>query len=154
MGLYAAVDNELCPRPAALELLDRGIGLAYPRVLPGQRALSFHLVDHPDALVRGTFGIPEPPSGTQAIALDDIGLFLVPGIAFDRRGHRLGWGRGHYDATLAQSTATRIGFAHALQLVELVPSTSRDLAMDIVITDTGIIHTGARAEWPGRQHIK
>ena len=67
----------------------------------------------------------------------DIAAFVVPGLAFDRAGGRLGWGRGHYDATLAAASpaALRIGLAYERQLVPQVTREAHDMALHIIITE-------------------
>lgn len=80
----------------------------------------------------GTFGIPEP---TGEIYTDNVDVALVPGIAFDMTGHRLGRGKGYYDHFLPTTPAYCIGVAFRLQILENVPVDSWDVIMDEVITD-------------------
>jgi 5-formyltetrahydrofolate cyclo-ligase len=119
--------------------------VVYPRITQGQRTLSFCRVDDPSELVPGTYGIPEPPATAEPIRLADIGVFVIPGLAFDRLGRRLGAGKGCYDASLARSPAFRVGLAFQQQIVDEVPSTAHDLFMDVLITESTIIYTGARS---------
>jgi 5-formyltetrahydrofolate cyclo-ligase len=145
------VDQELSTKEAARRLRHQGICLAYPRVIPGQRPLTFCRVDDPAELVPGAYGIPEPPATAEPVHLPEIGLFVVPGLAFDRQGRRLGSGKGCYDATLTYCPAIRVGLAFHQQIVDEVPSTDHDLFMDLLITELGVIYTGApgsRAERP------
>lgn len=145
VGLYAALDCELGTDEAAAGLLARGVALAYPRMVPQQRMLRFHIVRGLDELASGPFGIRQPPAEAEAVALDRIDVLVVPGVAFDRRGGRLGWGKGYYDTTLASSEyPLRVGYAHACQIVHEVPRASHDVHMDLVISDAGVIRTGAR----------
>jgi 5-formyltetrahydrofolate cyclo-ligase len=154
-GLYAAVDNELGTREVADALRARGILVAYPRIAPPERVLRFHLVPgQDDDLEPGPFGIPQPAADAEAVDFDRISMLLVPGLAFDERGGRLGWGKGYYDATLAQDQGLRprplrVGYAYALQLVPEVPQRSHDVSMDLVVTDAGVIRAGERAKRPG-----
>lgn len=144
VGVYASIRGELNTRPLTEALLARGAALAFPRVVPGQRRLAFHRVDDLDTLVRSELGIPEPAPSAPAVAIDHIDLFIVPGLAFDRRGQRLGWGAGHYDATLSGSTATRVGYAYDCQLVADVPAGDLDLPMDLIVTEANVIDIGAQ----------
>lgn len=137
VALYAAVKGELATNPAARLLLDRGVALAYPRVLPSQRRLGFHRVGDLGDLAPATFGIPEPDPSAPLVPVGHIDLFVVPGLAFDRHGRRLGWGRGHYDETLAHSDAARVGYAFDRQIVDAVPAGYQDLPMDYLITESG-----------------
>lgn len=84
----------------------------------------------------GAFQIEEP-LGNNIADIKDIELIIVPGIAYDRRGNRVGRGKGYYDRLLASSHATRIGVGYDFQLIdEDIPSEKHDVAMDIVITES------------------
>jgi 5-formyltetrahydrofolate cyclo-ligase len=150
-GLYAAFDDELGTREAADALRARGIVVAYPRIAPPERLLRFHLVHGPDDLEPGPFRIPQPAARAEAVDIDRISMLIVPGLAFDARGGRLGWGKGYYDATLADDHSLRhrplyVGYAYAFQLVPEVPQRSHDVSMDLVVTDAGVIRAGERAK--------
>ena len=121
--------------------------LVYPRVVPDTPLLSFFAVTDRNALFRSeTLGVLEPPPAALPVALIDIQIFVVPGLAFDAHGARVGWGRGHYDHTLAAAPqALRVGYAFEFQIAPAVPTTSGDEHMDLLCTDAGI-----RAANPGR----
>ena len=114
----------------------RGWIVAYPRVIARTRVLGFHAVA-PDELARSGVGLHEPSADAPAVALDAIAAFVGPGLAFDRAGGRLGWGRGHYDATFAAASpgALRVGLAFERQLVEHVAREAHDEALHIIITE-------------------
>jgi 5-formyltetrahydrofolate cyclo-ligase len=140
VALYAAVRGELDPAPAARALLERGVSLAFPRVVADERGLAFHRVEALDELAPGAFGIPEPAPLAPIVAPAGLDVVVIPGLAFDRRGGRLGWGHGYYDNTLgAAKGAVRVGYGFELQLVEIVPVEDDDAAMDYVITELGAI---------------
>lgn len=132
--------GEIDPRPLMLALAGRGHVLALP--LTGARGtpLSFRLFRFGDPLVPGPFGTREPAA--QAPTLEPDWL-LVPLLAFDRAGNRLGHGAGYYDATLAALRARRrvfaLGIAFAAQEVERVPTDDRDERLDAVATEAGVI---------------
>lgn len=87
-----------------------------------------------NSLRKGAFGVMEPV-GERFDQLDQITCVVVPGVAFDRLGNRLGYGKGYYDRLLPQlPNATRIGIGFSHQLVDQVPVESSDLPMDRVIT--------------------
>ena len=90
-----------------------------------------------DRLSAGPLGIPEPSPAAAEIIPD---IVLVPLAAFDRAGHRIGYGAGHYDRTLAHlrklKAIAAIGLAFAVQEIELVPALSHDVALDYVLTET------------------
>lgn len=105
-----------------------------PKVV-GPRALRWCAVTDWAALRPGRFQIPEPPGAGEATLPPEVEVVLVPGLAFDQQGGRLGWGRGYYDRALAQAPgAQRVGVCLAWGLVELVPMEAHDLPMHAVIT--------------------
>jgi 5-formyltetrahydrofolate cyclo-ligase len=147
---YAASRGEVDPGAIDDEVRLRGIATYYPRV-EGD-ALVFRRARRDD-LVAGAFGIPEPPP--RAPALEDGGgtLILVPGVAFDPSGARLGSGRGFYDRALCGvGDARKLGLALELQVVRDLPQDPWDVRMDGVVTEHGIVwshrsddHRGDRA---------
>jgi 5-formyltetrahydrofolate cyclo-ligase len=140
VGLFASVGSELGSAPAALRLRARGVELAYPRVLVGARRLEFHLVASEAALAPGAFGIPEPATDAPVAPVRSIDAFVVPGLAFDAGGARVGWGRGYYDRTLvAAPDQLRIGYCFDCQLVEHVPRDRDDLPVHVIVTESGAL---------------
>src|SRR5262245_35295095 len=100
-ALYLAVRDELDAGPLERDLAARGITVVLPRVVAGHgERLHFHRMDGDAELVPGPLGIMEPPSDAPEVPLSAIDLFIVPGLAFDARGARMGYGRGHFDTTL------------------------------------------------------
>jgi 5-formyltetrahydrofolate cyclo-ligase len=136
--LYDAIGSEVATRPLAARVLARGLGLAYPRLVPGAAALVLHRAT-PDQLAPGTLRIGEPPTSAPPVPPGEVALVLLPGLAFDRRGVRLGWGRGHYDATFAQAPERpRAGLAFEAQLVERLPSDRHDLPVHLIVTEAAL----------------
>ena len=138
VALYAAKGSEV--DAARIDAFARASGwaVAYPRVVAGTRALAFAVAGL-DELVASGLGLREPPAESAAVAVADIAAFIVPGLAFDRAGGRIGWGRGHYDATFAVAPAAlRIGLAFARQIVERVAREPHDVALDFIITEDAI----------------
>lgn len=139
VALYASVRGEIDTSPVAARLIERDIPLAYPRVQEGSLRLAFHRVADPSELVPGAYDIPEPEPSAPIVPLASLELVVVPGMAFDPRGYRLGWGKGYYDVTLAEATrALRVGLAFECQVVPEVPKDWNDVPMDIIVTEDGI----------------
>ncbi len=137
IALFAAVRNEIDPRPAHAALVARGVVTCYPRI--DGAILQFAAVADLGALVPGRLDIPEPPPGARPVAATDVDVFVIPGLAFDPLGERLGWGGGHYDRTLATAPAAlRVGYAYDFQVVPVVPVGADDERMDVVVTCTGV----------------
>ncbi len=94
-------------------------------------------VQHPqNEIGPGQFGIREPRPGCPEIPLERLGLILVPGVAFDLRGGRLGRGRGFYDRLLPEIHGIKCGVAFDEQMVDAVPAGRLDVRMDFVLTPT------------------
>jgi 5-formyltetrahydrofolate cyclo-ligase len=93
-----------------------------------------------DGLVPSTYG-PKEPAHRVAVEPDAVDVVVAPGLAFDRRGHRLGYGGGHYDRYLRRlgAAALRAGIAFSEQLVEEVPVEARDELLDVLVTDAEVI---------------
>jgi 5-formyltetrahydrofolate cyclo-ligase len=147
LPMYAAARTVLLTLPFRSEwdtlpligiALAEGKKVAAPRVNRATRMLELHaLVDPPRDLVPGAFGIPEPVPGAERVAPEGVDLVLVPGVAFDRAGRRLGYGGGYYDRLLPLlGRASRVAGAFDVQLVERVPSAPHDLRVDVIVTES------------------
>ena len=100
------------------------------------------------------FGILQPPLETaRLIPTAAIPLFLVPGLAFDPAGRRLGYGLGFYDRAFADAApgALKVGLAFELQILESVPADPHDVPMDFVVTEDRVIRAAAGPESPTRR---
>ena len=135
IALYRSKGSEVETSAIDADARARGLIVAYPRVI-GARALAFHAAGLAE-LVPGPFGLLEPPATAPAIELSAIRAFIIPGIAFDRAGGRIGWGKGYYDATLAAApvTALRVGLAYECQLIDRVAREPHDVALHIILTE-------------------
>jgi 5-formyltetrahydrofolate cyclo-ligase len=120
----------------------RGKTVAVPRVNLAQRMLELYAVgDLAADVAAGYRGIPEPKAGCPAVALESIDWLLVPGVAFDALGQRVGYGGGYYDRLLPMLPASvpRIAGAFELQILDRVPSAPHDLAIDAIVTETRVL---------------
>lgn len=137
---YWPLEGELDPRPGMERLGARGHPLALPRMNGQGQPLVFHAWRPGDVLTEGAFRVMEP-CATQPVCVPD--LILVPLLAFDRRGGRLGYGMGFYDRTLSGLGSgpyrpQAFGFAFADQEVDEVPMGPGDVWLDGVITETAL----------------
>jgi 5-formyltetrahydrofolate cyclo-ligase len=137
---YSPIRSEIDPTPLLRKLAAQGAQLALPAITAGDQPLKFRSWAFNDRLRRGRLGILEPPLDAAELVPD---ILLVPLAAFDRLGHRIGYGAGHYDRTLAQlrewKAITAIGLAFAAQEVEAVPALLHDVALDYVLTETQML---------------
>jgi len=142
---YCAMPEELDPAPLLLRLSQAGTRIAYPRAC-GPGALTLHWGDACE-LKPGYCGLLEPPAGSEEASLDEIGLVLVPGVAFDEECHRLGMGGGFYDRLLATLPPTTLKLALAFdeQIVDAVPCEGHDVLVDAVVTPTRVFRRGKPA---------
>lgn len=139
--LYAPFGSEADVTAVAVTARDRGATVCFPRVTGDELIV---VAAAPLTLRPGYRGIGEPDG--PARPLDEVDVAVLPGIAFDLAGGRLGQGGGHYDRLLARlpSHTVRIGAAHSCQLVPRVPRQLHDQPVDLVVTDRGVHATGAR----------
>ena len=133
---YSPIRSELDPAPLMRKLAEQGARLALPAVMARGKSLVFRAWSPGDRLTLGPLGILEP-SPAKAELIPDI--MLVPCAAFDRLGHRIGYGAGHYDFTLAHlrkaKPITTVGLAFAAQEIKAVPALAHDVALDYVLTE-------------------
>jgi 5-formyltetrahydrofolate cyclo-ligase len=131
--------------------LAAGKNVAAPRVNRATRMLELHaLVDPPRDLVVGAYGIPEPSPGAEAVAPESIDWVLVPGVAFDQAGRRLGYGGGYYDRLLPLlDRASRVAGAFDVQLVDRVPSAPHDIRVGVIVTESRTLIVKPAAATPG-----
>ena len=132
--------------PLVRATLASGKTVALPRVNRDTRMLVLHAINDPDEDVApGYLGIPEPRPQCRVIAPDAVDWVLVPGVAFDAAGRRLGYGGGFYDRLLPLLApgATRVAGVFDLQVIARVPSAPHDLAVGAIITETRTMSTSA-----------
>src|ERR1700704_6818334 len=136
---YSPIRNEIDPAPLMRKLAEAGAKLALPAVMARGKSLAFRAWSPDDRLMLGPLGIPEPSPAAAEVIPD---IMLVPLAAFDRQGHRIGYGAGHYDFTLAHlrkgKVITAIGLAFAAQQIAAVPALAHDVALDYVLTETQV----------------
>lgn len=110
--------------------------VALPKVFPEAREIRFFWIKDIDEVSPGYWGIPEPMTDEEAFA-DEAELIVVPAIAYDRRGYRIGYGGGYYDRFLKKTPGhiTTVGLAYDEQLIERIPTDEWDVPVKIVITD-------------------
>jgi 5-formyltetrahydrofolate cyclo-ligase len=134
LALYSTIHNEVLTEVVARQALKAGKTLVYPRVKNDD--LEFVEVLDLTELVPGTFGVLES-QGNRLVPVEELDLVVVPGVAFDLAGHRLGYGRGFYDRALlaCRSDCTKVGFAYDSQLLAALPSAKHDQKLSMLMTE-------------------
>lgn len=138
VALYAPIRGEVPTRDILVAALQDGKKVCYPLSHVHGRILSFRTISSEAELEPGRLGVREPTSAAELIPVEDIELFVVPGLGFGREGQRLGRGGGYYDATLraASNRARRVGLSFNEQIVDGLPTTPEDVEMDLVVSET------------------
>ena len=152
VAVFMSRHNEVDTAPLIQRTIERGKSIMIPRVT-GSVGLEFCVMGDLGRLGPGPFGIPEPPPQLPAVCPDDRDLLILPGLAFDRDGGRLGRGGGYYDRVLAD-LRTRdlhphiVGIGFSFQLIEHVPMMALDVSVDGVVTEDSTVESGGLRSWP------
>lgn len=149
VSAYLPIQNEVDTREIINYLKNSGKKVFLPKFANGNWGFA-EFTDWQE-LETGPYGIVQPtdPPDTSDVSQDaplhtsevklDLNVAIIPGIAFDQKGVRLGYGKGVFDRLLGNSKAIKIGLAYDFQIVDMLPKEAHDLAMDLVITEAGVI---------------
>ncbi len=137
---FMPMATEINPLPLMHKLAGQGARLALPVIVGRAKPLVMRAWVSGEPLSTGVWGIREPEPEAAEVEPD---ILLVPLVAFDRAGHRIGYGGGYYDRTVAQLRARKavvaVGLGFAAQEVPAVPTTPRDARLDLVLTEREVI---------------
>jgi 5-formyltetrahydrofolate cyclo-ligase len=137
---FMPMKSEINPLPLLRKLAEAGAALALPVVAGRGKPLVMRAWELGAPLASGVWGIRQPMPDASEVAPD---ILIVPLLAFDRRGHRIGYGAGYYDMTIAALRASKpiiaAGIAFAAQEIAEVPTTPRDARLDLVLTEREVI---------------
>lgn len=140
ISAYVPLRFEIDPGLAVERARKHGRTIALPRVDPATRELTLHRYEPADELEESAFAVREPLVGAPKVDPLAVDVVLVPGLAFDLSGHRLGYGQGFYDRLLPRtSRAQRIALAFDFQLLAEVPTFPHDVPVDYVVTDRRVL---------------
>jgi len=143
VALYCDFRGEVRTDILLEDALASGKTVLMPRIRQEDFSISFFSIASPGELAENDIGFKEPPAAKgRKWDVSDIDLFVVPGVAFDRKGNRLGMGKGCYDRALCSIAREKIvGLAYEFQLVEDVPSYHHDVKIGWIITENKITRT-------------
>jgi 5-formyltetrahydrofolate cyclo-ligase len=137
---FSPMRSEINPVPLIRKLVDAGARLALPAIAGRGKALIMRAWNFGEPLAPGQWGIREPMPEAPEVAPD---ILIVPLAAFDRTGHRIGYGAGYFDMTInalrAKKPVTAVGIAFAIQEILSVPATERDARLDLVLTEREVL---------------
>jgi 5-formyltetrahydrofolate cyclo-ligase len=137
---FMPMKSEINPLPLMRKIAAAGARLALPVVAGKGQPLIMRAWGFGEPLASGVWGIREPPPAAPVVAPD---ILIVPLLAFDRAGQRIGYGAGYYDMTIAALRAEKevlaVGLAFAAQEIAAVPATERDAPLDLVLTEREVI---------------
>ncbi len=152
---YVAIRGELDVGGAIDAARAAGVGVALPRIDTRRPPrLCFHETRHATDLAAGPHGLTEPNSTSREVDVADLDVVLVPGIAFDAAGRRVGTGGGFYDDAGRRLRASgrggvMVGVAHDFQIVDRCPAEAHDVAVDLVVTERRVLAAQAQSQSGG-----
>lgn len=145
IGLYASIRSEVGTTGLIEELLRRRYRVALPCVLRELHQMELRVVDRfPRGCHPGAFGVvePDPMHHPEVIEVEEVDVLLVPGVLFDRRGYRIGYGGGYYDQLLIEEhDHVKIGLAFGCQVIDRIPNDPWDRPLNQICTEEGMIET-------------
>lgn len=145
VALYAPIRGEADLLPLVEIARREGKRVVFPRACVEARTLKFYEVERAAELSPGAYGVPEPPRvEARSVRAASLDLIVLPGLAFDRRGRRLGFGGGYYDRLLAAPAPATVGVAFECQLRETLPEEPHDRGVDVVVTELRSLAPGPR----------
>lgn len=137
IALYSPIQNEVGTESIFNKAIQAEKEVYFPRV--NGSSLDFHRIDKLEQLQIGKFGVLEPKAHLLKADIEKIDLFVIPALAFDKSGNRLGYGKGYYDRALANiSESKKIGLSYDLQILDSVPIDKNDRKVGIIVTELGV----------------
>ena len=140
---YMGFGTEIETQPFFERIIADGKIVALPRVDRATQTLILHSARGMSDLLTSKYGILEPGTDAPIVAVTNVDFVLMPGVAFDRNGNRLGYGRGYYDKLMSTANPALAGVAagFSCQIVDKVPIGPHDKKVDCIITENEIIKT-------------
>ena len=138
--LYHPIRSEVDVLPLMQAALAAGKEVYFPLCDPEKAGvMTFHRVTSRQELTSGSFSVPEPSAAAPLYENDSsLAVCVIPALAFDKEGYRLGYGKGYYDRFLADFTGTRIGVGYSTLVLPQIPHNRFDLKTDLIVTEKGV----------------
>ncbi|MBI3399469.1 MAG: 5-formyltetrahydrofolate cyclo-ligase [Deltaproteobacteria bacterium] len=152
LALYASFKNEVLTDDIFEYAISHGKEVFFPRVVRGERGLIFLKVHGEKDLAPGSYEIQEPPrDGRETAPLSSFDIIIVPGVAFDTSGNRLGYGKGYYDKAVedVKEGCLIAALAFNFQILDRVPAETHDVKITKIVTESRVLHI-ERGEYIGQ----
>ena len=132
VSIYSPIRGEVPTGEIEKLAIKAGKIVYLPRIIKAQRTLVF--AESSGKMEKGPYGIPQPHADAESVRIDALDMIIIPGIAFDMHGHRLGYGMGYYDRAFGniREDASVVGIAYSFQVVEKLPVEEHDLRVDFI----------------------
>lgn len=141
VGLYVSSGHEVETHEMIGDCFQMGKRVVVPKCGEKVGSMSLCEIGSFDELFPGAFGVLEPCDPVHTVGLEEVDVLIVPGVGFDRLGHRLGQGKGYYDRILASRLgAVVVGVAFSVQVVDAIPVEMHDKSVDLIVTENEVIH--------------
>jgi 5-formyltetrahydrofolate cyclo-ligase len=137
MLIYVSMGEEVDTHGIIQDALSKNRLIFVPKIVNGE--IMICPLYNWEELEPSTFGILEPCTVLEGVPAEHMDLVIVPGIAFDARGHRIGYGKGHYDRLLKTVRGYKVGLAFHEQMIDEVPSEEHDVPLNLIVTDQTLI---------------
>ena len=145
--LYAPISGEIDIIPIAEDALKKGKTVAFPRCNAEDHTMVYYIIESLDQLAEGSYGIREPnpslPVYDPIARRNENSVCFVPALAFDRKGYRIGYGKGYYDRYLGTFGGAKMGVEYSACVVDSLPRGRFDTAVDFLVTEKGVITINA-----------
>lgn len=138
---YVSLADETDTRKFIVRALEDGKKVAVPRCIKGTRNMEFCFINSMEDLEEGAFGVLEPKESCEVISDYSEGFCIVPALSFDRKGYRLGYGKGYYDRFLANFCGKTVGICYNKFIIPELPRGKFDKSVDLVVTEKKVIST-------------
>lgn len=135
--MYYPIHDEPNVLPLARHALSVGKTVAFPVSHPESGTLTFHAVSELERMVVGEYGIPEPTPDMPTVTDFSDSVCIVPALAYDYFGYRLGYGKGYFDRFLEHYEGLSVGLVYSYSISELLPRDPHDRKVDLIITEKG-----------------
>ena len=141
LGIYYPIGSEVQTFDLIRHSLNHNKMVCLPKVIDSTSIKFYKIIEDSFEKIsfqKGKYGILEPSISTETI--DKIDMLIIPGIAFDLKGNRIGYGKGYYDRYLSSRKAkSKIGLAYEIQVLNKIPNNELDIPVDIIVTEKRII---------------